>query len=80
MSDPIYIGAGIPDVEGSDEHGPFLRMHISPSHAAHCSACGRQTEVVIARDPDTDNEAWFGLCCDAQGDDLPDDQRFPFGR
>ncbi|KXO91101.1 Uncharacterised protein (plasmid) [Tsukamurella tyrosinosolvens] len=80
MSDPLYIGAGTPDIEGVDEHGPFLQQHISPSHVAHCSSCGRQTRVVVIRSPETDEEAWFGLCCDARGDALPEDERFPFGR
>ncbi|MCK0441295.1 hypothetical protein MUG78_18005 [Gordonia alkaliphila] len=79
-SEPIYIGAGIPDEEGTDESGPFVKTYVSPSHVAHCGSCGRQADVIVRRDPDTDDEAWFGFCCDRQGDDLPDDQRFPYGR
>ncbi|GAA1078238.1 hypothetical protein NXT08_24185 (plasmid) [Rhodococcus pyridinivorans] len=65
--------------DGTDANGPFRKM-TPAKDIAHCSACGRQTEVVIIRDPDTDDETWYGLCCDAYGDDLPDSVRFPFGR
>ncbi|MGE2772928.1 hypothetical protein ACQGAO_32510 [Rhodococcus sp. 1.20] len=65
--------------DGVDAIGPFRK--VTPGKdIAHCSSCGRQTEVVIIRGPDTDDEASYGLCCDAYGDDLPDSVRFPFGR
>ena len=72
------IGSNIRTEVGNDTHGPYRK--ITPTDVAHCSSCGRQTTVVVIREPDTDDETWYGLCCDAQGDDLPDTVRFPFGK
>lgn len=79
-TDEMYIGEGIPDEYGADDFGPFAKTWVPVTHIANCGACGKRTEVIVRRNPDTDDEEWYGLCCDHQGDTLSDDERFPFGR